>query len=230
MLPAGRAPARSLATADREGLMMKFYDCATAPSPRRVRMFLAEKGVSLPVVQVDLRAGEHLQPAFAALNPWLTVPVIELDDGTAISEASACCRYLEEAYPDPPLMGRDARDKAVTAMWDHRSEVDGFLAVAEAFRNETPRMQGRALPGPVAYEQIPALAERGRKRVGHFFAWLNTRLADSAFVAGPAFSVADITAFISVEFAGWMKLVPADDQAALRRWLEAMRARPSAGV
>lgn len=207
---------------------MKLYDCATAPSPRRVRMFLAEKGVSLPTVQVDLRAGEHLQPAFLALNPWATVPVLELDDGTTISEASACCRYLEEVYPEPPLLGRDAREKGVIAMWDHRCEIDGFLAGAEAFRNEAKGMRGRALPGPVGYEQIPALAERGRARVAHFLERLDARLGESAYVAGPEFSVADITAFIAVEFAGWLKLEPRDDAPHLRRWLDGMRARPSA--
>jgi glutathione S-transferase len=207
---------------------MKFYDCRPAPSPRRVRILLAEKGVSVETVQVDLRAGEHLKPEFLKLNPWATVPVLELDDGTTISEAIACSRYLEEIYPEPPLMGRNAREKGVIAMWEHHCEIDGFLAVAEAFRNEAKGMKGRALPGTRGYEQIPQLAERGRARVGHFFEWLNARLAESEFVAGPAFSVADITAFVSVEFAGWNKLTPADDQTSLGRWLEAMRARPSA--
>jgi glutathione S-transferase len=164
------------------------------------------------------------------LNPWRTVPVIELDDGTTISETSACCRYLEEIYPEPPLMGSDPREKAVIAMWDHRCEIDGFLAAAEGFRNEAKGMKGRALPGPVGYEQIPALAERGRVRVGHFFEALDERLSNSAFVAGPNYSVADITAFVSVEFAGWIKLTPPDGLAHIRRWLDAMRARPSASA
>lgn len=207
---------------------MKFYDFAAAPSPRRVRMFIAEKGMTIPTVQVDLRAGEQLRPEFIKLNPWATVPVLELDDGTAISEASACCRYLEEIHPQPPLLGGTAKDKAVIAMWDHRCEVDGFLAVAEALRNEVKGMAGRALPGQVGYEQIPALAERGRARIKHFFEVLDARLAGSAFVAGPEFSVADITAFVAVEFAGWLKLAPAESALALRRWLDGMRQRPSA--
>jgi glutathione S-transferase len=115
-------------------------------------------------------------------------------------------------------------------MWDHRCEIDGFLAATEAFRNEAKGMKGRALPGPVGYEQIPALAERGKARVGHFFEMLNEHLADSEFVAGPSFSVADITAFVSVEFAGWMKLTPPDGLAHVRRWYEAVRARPSASA
>ncbi|HYN39059.1 MAG TPA: glutathione S-transferase [Rhodospirillales bacterium] len=207
---------------------MKLYDCASAPSPRRVHMFLAEKGLTIPVVQVDLRAGEHLRPEFLKLNPWATVPVLELDDGTTISEASACCRYIEEVHPEPPLLGCDPKEKAVIAMWDHRCEIDGFLATAEALRNEAKAMAGRALTGPVGYAQIPALAERGRARAGRFFAVLDARLAEVPFVAGAAFSVADITAFITVEFASWLKLAPPDGAVALRRWLDGMRARPSA--
>lgn len=209
---------------------MKLYDCSPAPSPRRVRMFLAEKGMTVPVIQVDLRSGEQLRPEFLKVNPWGTVPVLELDDGTAISEASACCRYIEEIHPQPPLLGRDPTEKAVIAMWDHRCEIDGFLAAAEALRNETKGMAGRALPGPVGYEQIPALAHRGRARVAHFFEVLDARLADHPFLAGGAFSVADITAFVSVEFASWLKLTPPQNAAALRRWLEAMRSRPSASA
>lgn len=207
---------------------MKLYDFAPAPSPRRVRMFLAEKGITIPTVQVDLRAGEQMRPEFLKLNPWGTVPVLELDDGTAISEVMACCRYIEETNPQPPLLGRDAKEKAVIAMWDHCCEVDGFLAGAEALRNESKGMTGRALPGPVGYEQIPALAERGRARVRHFFDVLNARLGECAFVAGADFSAADITAFVSVEFAAWLKLTPPEGAVALRRWLDGMRERPSA--
>ncbi|MBK8175031.1 MAG: glutathione S-transferase [Rhodospirillales bacterium] len=209
---------------------MKFYDFAAAPSPRRVRIFAMEKGLQLPTVQINLRAGEHLQPAFRALNPWCTVPVIELDDGTAISEAGACCLYLEAAHPQPPLFGRDATEKAVIAMWDHRCEIDGFLAVAEALRNESKGMVGRALTGPVGYEQIPALAERGKVRVGHFFERLDERLATTEFVGGGTYSVADITAFVSVDFAGWIKLSIPENLVHLRRWFEAMKARPSAAA
>ncbi|MDA0261390.1 MAG: glutathione S-transferase [Proteobacteria bacterium] len=124
---------------------MKFYDCATAPSPKRVRMFIAEKGISIPTVQVDLRNNEHHSEAFRKLNPWCTVPVLELDDGTAISEAVAVCQYLEETFPDPPLMGLDARDRAVVTMWNHHVEMDGFFAAAEAFRNKARGLVGRAL-------------------------------------------------------------------------------------
>jgi glutathione S-transferase len=141
---------------------MKFYDCATAPSPRRVRIFLAEKGIMVPTVQVNLREGEHLAPAFRKLNPECTVPVLELDNNAVINDAIAMCTYFEETHPEPPLIGRTPEERAITIAWNRRIERDGFYAVMEAFRNATPGLKGRALPGPDDYEQIPALAERGR--------------------------------------------------------------------
>ena len=137
---------------------MKFYDCAGAPSPRRVRIFLAEKGITLPTVQVDLRKGEQFTDSFRALNPDCTVPVLELDDGTCITDAIGICVYLEAVRPDPPLMGRDPKSRAVIAAAQRRAEREGFYAVVEAFRDFTPGLKGHALPGPDSCEQIPALA------------------------------------------------------------------------
>ena len=154
---------------------MKFYDCTTAPSPRRVRIFLAEKGISVPTVQVDLRNGEQFSPAFRAINPDCTVPVLELDNGTRVADIVAICRYFEELYPKPRLMGRTAEEKAVIEAWQRRIERDGFYAAMEVFRNSTPGLKGRALPGSESYDQIPALAERGRARIQLFFAWLGAR-------------------------------------------------------
>jgi glutathione S-transferase len=126
---------------------MKFYDCAKAPSPRRVRVFLSEKGVSLPTVQVDLRNGEQFSPAFRAINPDCTVPVLELDDGTTIADILGICRYFEELHPEPPLMGRTAEEKALVESWQRRTERDGFYAAMEAFRNSTPgHRAGRSSP------------------------------------------------------------------------------------
>lgn len=207
---------------------MKFYDCSTAPSPRRVRIFLAEKGVELPTVQVDLRSGEHLQPEFLRINPWATVPALVLDDGTTITEAVAICRCIEETWPDPPLMGRDARDKAVVAMWEHKCEIDGFLAAQEALRNTAKGMKGRALTGVEGTEQIPELAERGRMRIRRFFRVLDDRLASVPFLAGEHYSIADITALVTVDFAGWIKLTLPDDHTHARRWHASVSARPSA--
>ena len=209
-------------------LVMKFYDCATAPSPRRVRVFLAEKAITIPTIQIDLRNGEQFTPAFRAINPECTVPVLVLDDGTSIPDAIAICRYIEEIHPDPLLMGRNTAERAIVESWQRRVERNGFYAVMEAFRNFSPGLRGRALPGPDAFEQIPALAERGRARVQHFFAWLNARLADYEFICGPDFTVADITGLVTVDFAGWAKLKPPEEMTHLRRWHAAVSARPSA--
>lgn len=209
---------------------MKFYDCATSPSPRRVRIFIAEKGIEIEAVEVDLANRAQLNDDFLAVNPWATVPVLELDDGTLISEAIACCRYLEETYPEPPLMGRDPQEKAFIAMWEHRLEWDGFLAGAEYLRNTAGRMEGRALTGPVSFEQIPALAERGKKRVAYFHDFLDARLGESAYVAGDYYTIADITAQVSLDFTTRMGLPVSDDKQHIARWYAAVNARPSAAL
>lgn len=207
---------------------MKLYDVATAPSPRRVRIFILEKGIEIPTVAVDLPQGEHLKPEFLKRNPWATVPVLELDDGTCISEVSAVCRYLEEAHPNPPLMGRNAKEKAVIQMWEHRIELDGFLAIAESFRNRSKGFQGRALTGVAHVEQIPALVERGQARALRFFSALNTQLAENEFVAGDHYSVADITAMVCVDFARAAKVGLSEEQVHAKRWHAAVSQRPSA--
>lgn len=212
---------------------MKFYDCATAPSPRQVRMFIAEKGLGdrIETVEVNLRDGEHLGDAFRAINPFCTVPVLELDDGaTRFLSTAGCCRYLEEAFPEPPLMGRTVVEKAAVADLAWRMEIDGFLAAGEALRNATPRLKDRALTGPDNYAQIPELAERGRQRVARFMATLDTILADRDFVAGDAFSLADIVAFCTVDFAKWVKIEPPDDADNLKRWYAGVAERPSAAL
>jgi glutathione S-transferase len=207
---------------------MKFYDCATAPSPRRVRIFLAEKGITVPTVQVNLREGEHLTAAFRKLNPDCTAPVLELDNGAVINDAIAMCVYFEETRPEPPLIGATAQEKALTIAWNRRVERDGFYAVMEAFRNSTPGLKGRALPGPDDYEQVPALAERGRTRVRRFFETLNSRLGESPFVAGPRYSLADITAQVTIEFAKRAKLTPPESCTHLISWFTTISTRPSA--
>jgi glutathione S-transferase len=209
---------------------MKLYDCATAPSPRRVRIFLAEKGIIVPVVQVNLRSGEHLQPAFRAINPDATVPVLELDDGTVITDAVAICAFFEEMQPTPPLIGRTPVERALTIACNRRVERDGFYAVMEAFRNSTPGLKGRAVPGPDDYQQIPALAERGRARVGRFFAQMNDHLESREFVVGRHYTIADITTQISIEFAKWAKLPIPEACPHLARWFAEVSARASAGA
>jgi glutathione S-transferase len=207
---------------------MKFYDCATAPSPRRVRIFLAEKGISVPTVQVDLRNNEQLTPAFRAINPDATVPSLELDDGTRINDAIGICVYFEAIHPRPALMGETAEEKALVAAWQREVERNGFYAVMEAFRNSTPGLKGRALPGPHDYEQIPALAERGRVRVKHFHEQMDARLERSEFIAGARYSVADITALITIDFAARAKMPIPESCPHLHRWHAQVSARPSA--
>jgi glutathione S-transferase len=207
---------------------MKFYDCTTAPSPRRVRIFLAEKGITLPTVQVDLRSGEQFSDAFRAINPDCTVPALQLDDGTVIADAVAICQYLEELHPEPPLIGSIPQERAVVTAFNRGIERDGFFAAMDALRNTATGLKSRALPGPHDYEQIPALAERGRKRLEHFYRDMDARLSGRAFVAGDRYTIADVSAMVVVDFAGRLKLAVPDDCANLKRWYAAVSARPSA--
>ena len=209
---------------------MKFYDVNGAPSPRRVRIVLVEKGIEYETVPVDTQNKAHLEADFLTLNPWATVPVLQLDDGTCISEAIACCRYLEEAHPEPPLFGNNPKEKGIISMWEHRMEWDGFLAVAEYLRNTIERMRGRGLTGVVNFDQIPALAERGKKRVAHFHSLLDERLGHSEYMAGEYYTIADITAQVSLDFASRAGLKYPEDKKNILRWYNLVNSRPSAAA
>jgi len=209
---------------------MKFYDCKTAPSPRRVRIFLAEKGLDIETVQVDLGAQEQFSDWYREINPDCVVPALKLDSGAVLSEVIAICSYLESVNPGTPLMGRSDLERAEVLMWNAKMEQQGLWAVADAFRNRTKGLVDRALPGQVSYAQIPELAERGRRRVADYFQRLDDIFATREFVAGETFSVADITALVAVEFAAWVKIPLPDDALNLRRWHEAVAARPSASA
>jgi glutathione S-transferase len=207
---------------------LKLNQSDASPNSRRVRIFLAEKGISMPLVPVDLAAREQFSDAYAAVNPRRVVPTLVLDDGSAIGEVPAILRYIEEIHPEPPLLGVTAKTKAQVAMWERRAEMEGFASVMEAVRNAAPRLQNRAIAGPHDYEQIPALVDRSRKRVGNFYADFDTRLAEVRYVAGDAFSVADITAVVTVDFATKAAGLPIPEQhAALRRWYDSVSARAS---
>jgi glutathione S-transferase len=210
---------------------LKLYHSVTSPNSRRVRIFLAEKGLTLPLVPVDLAKGEQHSDAYRAINPRRVVPTLVLRDGTAIGEVLAIWRYLEEAYPTPPLLGSTPKDKALVTMWERRAELEGFAAVMEGVRNASERLRGRAIAGPYDYDQIPALVERSRLRVKNFYADLDARLAALPFVAGDHFSAADITGLVTVDFATKAMSFPLpDEHNALRRWFETVSSRPSAAV
>jgi glutathione S-transferase len=207
---------------------MKLYQANGSPNSRRVRIYLAEKGISMPIVPVDLAAKEQFSNAYAEINPRRVVPTLVLEDGTAIGEVPAILRYLEEIHPTPPLLGSTAKTKALVTMWERRVEQEGFASVMEAVRNAAPGLKGRAIAGPHDYEQIPALVERSKARVGNFYADFNARLADVPFIAGDEFSVADMTAIVTVDFATKAAgLAMPDDLTALKRWYDSVSARPS---
>ena len=207
---------------------MKLYDCQTAPSPRRVRMFLAEKGVEVEQVEVDLSAGEQFSAEFREINPDCVVPVLELDDGTRITEVTAICHYLDEKFPEPPLLGTTPQQRAQSIEWNAKVEQQGLMAAADLFRNTAKGLRGRALPGPDGYEQIPELAERGRQRVVAFLQRLDRQLQRCQFVAGGQFTIADMTAMVLVDFAAWSRIELPAGADALKLWYEAVSARPSA--
>lgn len=203
------------------------YDCATAPSPRRARILLAEKAIPHHTVQIDLVRGEQLGEAFRALNPQCTVPALKLDDGTVLPDNAAIWAWAEAVYPEPPMLGRTPIEKAQVASWNARLEFEGMLAVAEAFRNTSPAMKDRALTGEAAVPQIPELGARGLARALRFFDTLNTHLAGRDFIATDHFTLADITAVVLVDFARIIRFKPGEAHPHLARWRAALAERPS---
>lgn len=207
---------------------MKIYDWHIAPNPRRLTIYLAEKGIEVERVEVS-GEGFALQPAYLARYPHAMVPMLELDDGTLIGEVMAIARYFEELHPEPPLMGVNARDSALVDMWERRANEEGMLAASELFRNTHESFALRGLPGSA--ESVPciaALAERGRARLQRFFTKFDAQLAEHEFVAGERYSVADITALCGVDFAKWSAVEIPPECSHLRRWHAAVSARPSA--
>lgn len=207
---------------------MKLYDFELAPNPRRVRMFLAEKKITIPTVQVNTRQREQFAEEFTKINPFSMVPVLELDDGTYIAESTAICRYIELLHPEPTLMGRDAKEQAMIEMWDRRAELEGMSAAAEIVRNASPMFEGRGVAGvPDGFPQIPALVERGKKRMTRFFEFWDRQLVANEFIAGLSFSIADITSFIAIEFAKRAEVTIPDQCEHVLRWHEQVSQRES---
>src|SRR5262247_59611 len=201
---------------------MKLYDGGRAPNPRRTRIFLAEKGITLPLEQVDLGALQQKSAAYAAINPLQRVPALVLDDGTVITESIAICRYFEALHPEPALFGRNALEIARIEMWNRRLELHFFLPVSHVFRNSHPAMKEMEVP------QVPAWAEANKPRIAEFLSILDRSLADRQFAAGDRFTVADITGLVAVDLMKPAKLTVSDDCANVRRWHAAVSARPSA--
>ncbi len=209
---------------------MKLYDSAMAPNPRRVRIFMAENGVDYENIQIDIIKGENLDETFLAVNPRGLVPTLVLDDGTVIDETVAICRYIEETHPEPPLLGTDAVSKAHIEARQRHMEFDGLLGAADAFRNSFPGFSSRGLAGNAgSVDAIPELAERGKNTVLRFYESLNTALGSSAFIAGDSFSIADITALCTIDFATGAARVPVPEHCTnVHRWHAEVSTRPSA--
>lgn len=209
---------------------MIFYDCTTAPSPRRTRMFIAEKCLDIETYQINIGKGEQFSSEFVAVNPRATVPVLVTADGTALTENVAIAAYLEEMFPEPRLMGANAEERALVLMWNSLCEAQGGQSIADTFRNSNPLMKGRALTGVKNFEQIPELAERAMTRVHLFFDLLEARLSESDFLAGDDFTMADITGFVFCDFARVIKTTIPSNCPATRAWFAKVKSRASASA
>ncbi|MGD1935019.1 MAG: glutathione S-transferase family protein [Candidatus Phaeomarinobacter sp.] len=205
-----------------------FYDFTPAPSPRRARILLAEKGIEVENKQIDMMNGEQLSDEYKKINPSCTIPALQLEDGTILTDNGGIAAWADAYQPENPLLGSTPAEKGLVASWNSRIEFEGLMAVAEILRNTSKGMQGRAMTGPLNFEQIPALAERGKARLPVFFDMLNERLEGRDFIAIDTLSVADITALVCVDFGGWVKITPTEAHTNLNRWHAAMSARPSA--
>lgn len=201
---------------------MKLYDGGRAPNPRRVRIFLAEKGIQVPIQPVDLGKMEHKSAEFTAINPLQRLPALELDDGTVITESIAICRYFEALQPDPPLFGTDGKDAAIVEMWNRRAELNLLGPVAQVFRHTHPAMQPYEVP------QVPGWAEANKPRVLDMLALLDRELARRPFLAGDRYTVADITGLVAIDLMKPARLSVPDDLQHLRRWHAGVSSRPSA--
>jgi glutathione S-transferase len=203
---------------------MKIFDGGRAPNPRRVRVFLAEKGIEVPLAPIDMGAMEHRSNQITSRNPLQRLPVLELDDGTVICESVAICRYFEELYPEPALFGRGALGKALVEMWQRRMEFNLLTPVAQAFRHIHPAMKEWEVP------QIPEWGEANKPKAVEFLRLLDAELAGREFVAGDEYSIADITGLIALDFMKPARIQVPDELANVLRWRAAISSRPSAAA
>lgn len=201
---------------------MKLYDGGRAPNPRRVRIFLAEKGVEVARIPVDMGVLEHRGETVTRLNPLQRLPILELDDGTILTESVAICRYFEERQPDPPLFGTSALDRALVEMWQRRVEFGLFMPVSAAFRHLHPAMKEWEVP------QVPEWGEVNKPRAAEFLHLLNRELGTRRFIAGDHFTIADITCLVSIQFMKPARIDMPEGLPHLQRWFDVIAARPSA--
>lgn len=203
---------------------MRLFDGGKAPNPRRVRMFLAEKGVNVELVPVNMTVMEHKSAEITGRNPFQRLPILELDDGFNLSESVAICRYFEELHPEPPLFGKGARGQAVVEMWNRRAELSFLFCVASAFRHIHPAMKDWEVP------QMPEWGEVNKPKALEFLAFMDGELKDRPFVAGDTFSIADITMFIAFQFMKPARIECPEAYENVWRWYRDIAARPSAGA
>jgi len=208
---------------------VKLYDFGPAANSKRVRMFLVEKRLDIPIVELNVRDDDQFKEPFTSMNPFHCVPFLELDDGTVIAESISVCRYLEELHPEPSLFGRDAIERATIDMWNRRVELDGFMPALHASRNDIPLFAGRVVPGTrTDLVQLPAMVERGKEMLDIFLARLEPQLADNEFIAGPNVSIADITCFFVINMANRFEMDVESRYPNIHRWHTTFSARPSA--
>jgi glutathione S-transferase len=203
---------------------MKLFDGGRAPNPRRVRVFLAEKGIEVPVAPVDMAAMEHRGPDVSSRNPLQRLPVLELDDGTVLCESIAICRYFEEIQPEPALFGRGAVGKALVEMWQRRMELNLLFPVAQAFRHIHPAMKEWEVP------QVPDWGEANKPKAIEFLRLLDVELKEREFIAGDDYSVADITGLVALDFMKPARIAVPEELTNVLRWYRALAARPSAAA
>ena len=211
-------------------MSITLYDFTAAPSPRRTRILLAEKGIEVENIQVDMMQGEQMSEAFREINPGCTIPALKLEDGSVLTENVGIAAWAEAYKPDPPLLGTTATEQGLVYMWNAKVEFEGLAAIAEMLRNTSKGMVDRAMTGPTNFAQIPELAARGNARLAVFLDMLDARLEGREFLAIDAISLADITALVVIDFAKWVKVEPSAAHGNIKRWHAAMSARPSASA
>ena len=207
---------------------MKLYDFELATNAQRVRVFLAEKALEVPTEQLNVRDDDQFVEPFTSMNPFHCVPFLELDNGTVIAESMSICRYLEELHPEPPLFGRTAEERAVIDMWLRRFELDAFIPMLHAVRNHVPMFAGRVVPGTrTDLPQLPVMVTRGKEMMEVFLARVEPHMAQNEFIAGPDFTIADITGFFTVRMTNALEMDLTTSYPAVNAWFAKVSQRPA---